>query len=66
MRQCRRTYPYYKVAVWDAMSIVWRDGKIAFASRSDAEGSVVGTPGKYRVSEVTESKRYDLEPFLVT
>lgn len=61
-RRSARAYPYYKVATWDARSHTWRDGKTAHATQRDAIESIT-TPGRYRLSIVSERGRHDLEPF---
>jgi hypothetical protein len=55
-------FPYFKLAVWDARSLTWKDGKVAYATRAEA-GWAARKPGRYRISEVGESGRVDLEPF---
>lgn len=57
------TYPYYKLATWDTVSFTWRDGKRTFPTIAAATASVDDAPGKYRLSEITEDGRRDLEPF---
>lgn len=65
-RREQQAYPYYKVATWDARSLTWRDGKKAFATADEAMRSFPrGAAGKYRLSEVTENSRRDLEVFEV-
>jgi hypothetical protein len=55
-------FPYFKLAVWDPRSFTWKDGKVAFASHADAIRAA-RKPGRYRISEVGESGRIDMEPF---
>lgn len=62
-RRQQQAYPYFKLATWDPRSFTWRDGRIAFESEAEAERSVFGKPGKYRLSVVDETGRTDLEPF---
>jgi hypothetical protein len=61
-RRKAQAYPYYKLAAWDAVSVCWRDGKPAFPTLRDARASATA-PGRYRISQVNESGREDLEPF---
>jgi hypothetical protein len=57
-------FPYFKLAVWDARVFTWRDGKTAFDTLADAVRAAI-TPGRYRISEVGDDGRHDLEPFTV-
>ena len=61
-RRQEAAYPYYKIATWDARLCTFRDGKVAFASETDALQSVRG-PGRYRVSTVTADGRKDAQAF---
>lgn len=61
-RRASGTYPYYKLATWDARSMVWRDGKVAYQTVADAVDAISG-PGKYRLSRVDDSGRRDFAPF---
>jgi hypothetical protein len=63
-RRIAEKYPYYKLAVWDGRSMTFRDGKKAFATREEAISAASAT-GRYRISEVTEAGRCDIEPFTV-
>lgn len=63
-RRTTAAYPYFKLAVWDAQLCVWRDGKVAFATKYDAMDTI-RLPGRYRISMVTERGRVDHEPFNV-
>lgn len=63
-RRAEAKYPYFKLAKWDATNLTFRDGKKAFETRAAAAASDTA-PGKYRVSEVTESGRRDMEPHTV-
>ena len=65
-RRQTATYPYYKIATWDNVSMTYRDGKQAFLTKFDAINSVAGRgPNKYRMSVVTADGRRDLDPFEV-
>lgn len=61
-RRQLQAFPYYKLATWDARSMTFRDGKVAYATRADATKSAK-KPGRYRLSIVTEDGRSDLESF---
>lgn len=63
---------YYKLATWDAVAIVWRDGKIAYPNENEARDAAKQRgKGTYRISVVSFLKgqvrqvRQDLEPFIV-
>lgn len=65
-RRQQHAYPYYKVAMWNARSFCWADGRTAYSSEEEALRSIPsGVPGKYRLSRVTETGRTDLVPFEV-
>jgi hypothetical protein len=53
---------FFKLATFCELSLTWKDGKKAFPTESDAVKSAK-KPGRYRVSEVSESGRRDLLPF---
>jgi hypothetical protein len=55
---------YFKLAIWDARSFTFRDGKVAFATEQEARDAAC-KPGKYRISVVSADGRRDLEPFTV-
>lgn len=55
-------YPYYRLAVWDGRYHKWRERRADYPSAEFAR-QVAVKPGKYRISEVTEAGRRDLEPF---
>ena len=57
-------YPYFKLAVWDGISMTFRDGKLAFPTQERAKMAAL-KPGKYRLSEVSEAGRRDFEAFEV-
>ncbi len=59
-RRQAAAYPYYKLATWDPRSLTFRDGKVAFPTQVHAIESI-DTEGKYRISEVTDAGRKDLE-----
>ena len=63
-RRTQGSFPYFKLAKFDQISMCYRDGKIAFASETDAAASAK-LPGKYRISIVHENERQDLAPFHV-
>ena len=63
-RRAANAYPYYKLAVWDARSFTYRDGRVAYPTQHDAVAAI-SVPGKYRVSKVTADGRRDLTPFEV-
>jgi hypothetical protein len=58
------SFPYYKLATFDAGLMCFRDGKKAFPTSEAAERSVPGA-GRYRLSMVTSEGRTDLPPFNV-
>jgi len=61
-RRQQQAFPYYKLATWDARSLTFRDGKVAYATPADAT-KAAKKPGRYRLSIVTENGRSDLESF---
>lgn len=61
-RRAAGTATYYKLATWDARSFTFKDGKVAFETRAEA-GWAATKPGRYRISEVSDSGRTDFEPF---
>ena len=63
-RRATQSYPYFKVAVFDPVSMCFRDGKQAFENEDAAKRSAK-SPGTYRLSTVTESGRIDSEKFTV-
>jgi len=63
-RRAQHSFPYFKLATFDQISMCYRDGKTAFATESDAAASAK-SPGTYRVSIVRENGRQDLTPFHV-
>lgn len=63
-RRQAAAYPYYKLAVWDARSLTFRDGKVAYRDAASAALDAA-VPGRYRISVVTADGRRDLEPFEV-
>lgn len=63
-RRAAKAYPYYKLAVWNPIRLTWDDGKRAYESEAAARATA-RKPGRYRISEVTERERFDLEPFEV-
>lgn len=63
-RRAAGLFPYFKLATWDERSMTFRDGKIAYSTRKEAE-SAPTKPGRYRVSRVTEEGREDARPFEV-
>lgn len=60
----RRARTTFKLAVWDAVSCCWRDGKRAYASLEAAKAAAK-PPGRYRVSVIDTTGRRDLEAFQV-
>jgi hypothetical protein len=64
-RRQAQAYPYYKLATFDTRSVTFRDGKQAHASEAAAKAAAT-KPGRYRISEITDNGRRDLEPFEVT
>jgi len=60
-RRQTESYPYFKLACWDSLSCTWRDGRVAFESQPEA--AAAKKPGRYRLSEITDGGRRDLEPF---
>ena len=65
-RRTEGNYPYYKLAVWDARSFTYRDGKVAYDTAEDALAEAEKSPGKYRISAVLVDGRDDLAPFTIT
>ena len=53
---------YFKVATFCGLSLTWKDGRKQFADESAALRSIK-SPGRYRLSHVTDRGRIDLEPF---
>ncbi len=53
---------YYKLAVWDERCFCFRDGKRGYDTIAEATADATKS-GKYRISQVTEGVRTDLEPF---
>jgi hypothetical protein len=56
------SFPYYKLATFDQISFCFRDGKVAYPDEQAAKAAAK-TPGRYRLSIVTESGRRDLDTF---
>jgi hypothetical protein len=56
------SFPYYKLATFDDISFCFRDGKVAYADQQSAKDAAK-TPGRYRLSVVTETGRQDLDTF---
>jgi hypothetical protein len=54
--------PYFKLAIWDARNVCFRDGKRAYPTEADARADAL-KPGRYRISRVDDAGRTDLEPF---
>lgn len=63
-RRSEGTFPYYKLATFDAISFCFRDGKVAYATEAEAKAAAK-KPGKYRVSVVHENGRCDMPAFEV-
>ncbi len=61
-RRAANAFPYYKLAFWDAIRFAWNDDSLAHPTEQIARAAAK-KPGKYRISEVTDSGRRDLEPF---
>lgn len=59
------TNTYFKLATLDPRLFTFKDGKEGFASEAEAKAAA-RYDGTYRVSEVTDAGRRDLEPFEVT
>ena len=55
---------YFKLAVWDAKSFTFRDGKRGFDTEADARAAA-NKPGQYRISTISQSGRSDGLPFSV-
>ena len=54
-----RTFPYYKVQWWDAISLTWRDVQKAHATIGDAQAAFM--PGRTcRVMQINERGRHPL------
>lgn len=66
-RRMLNLYPFYRLAVWDDHSKVWREEKKrTYKTEVMAKLSAKNQgAGRYRISRVTELRRYDLEPFTV-
>ncbi len=61
----RRGKVTYKLAVFDARSFCFRDGKVAYESEWEA-CAAAKSPGKYRISRIVAGgERTDLEPFSI-
>lgn len=63
-RRATQAYPYFKVAVFDSVSMCFRDGKHAFETKDAAKRSAK-SPGTYRLSTVTASGRVDSDRFTI-
>lgn len=62
-RRAAQAGPYFKLAVWDKVSLTFRDGKVAFPT-SEAALAAAKKPGRYRVSQVNpDGRRTDRAPF---
>jgi len=57
-------YPYYKLAFWNPHTFCWQDGKKSFPTPQQAKAPIV-QKGKYRISQIDQCGRTDLEPFSV-
>ena len=60
----RRGVVTYKLARWDPGLACWRDGKQGHPTYLSAR-TEARKPGRYRISEITDGGRRDLEPFEV-
>ena len=63
-RRSEGSFPYYKLATFDAISFCFRDGKVAYATEAEAKAAAKN-PGSYRVSVVHENSRSDMPAFEV-
>jgi hypothetical protein len=63
-RRAANAWPYFKLATWDDRNMTWRDGKTVQETEPDARREA-RKPGRYRISRIDESGRFDLEPFAV-
>jgi hypothetical protein len=61
-RRSEGSFPYYKLATFDAISFCFRDGKVAYATEAEAKAAAK-KPGSYRVSVVHENGRSDMHAF---
>jgi hypothetical protein len=62
-RRNTAAFPYFKLATFDPRYMCFRDGRRCFDTVESAEASA-RTPGRYRVSAVTEDGRFDLHEFV--
>lgn len=64
-RRAAGRYPYFKLAVWDARALTWRDGAQAFDLEAAARNLAWKKgPGRYRISTIKETgERSDGQPF---
>lgn len=66
-RREQTAYPYYRVAIWCDRSLCWHDLKKPHPTKEAARNQALAFgPGRYRISEIDEHGRFDLEPFTVT
>lgn len=63
-RRASGGYPYYRLATYCPRNACWNDGKRVYNSLADVLAAAK-TPGRYRISRITEAARVDLEPFNV-
>jgi hypothetical protein len=63
-RRAAGAYPYFKLASWSERNQCWNDGKAVFETQAAAKAEA-SAPGKYRLSQITDAGRRDLESFEV-
>jgi hypothetical protein len=63
-RRAANAYPFFKLAAWDDAFGVWKAGKRLYPTEAEARASA-RSPGRYRVTRVTEGGREELAPFEV-
>jgi hypothetical protein len=63
-RRAALAYPYFKLSVWDVRIACWKVLPKAYPSEGEARKQA-RKPGRYRLSQLEESGKTELEPFEV-
>jgi hypothetical protein len=63
-RRERGAYPYFKLATWDGVNMMWRAGKRVYETEAAARASA-SRSGRYRISRADESGYVEMAPFEV-
>lgn len=63
-RRERAAYPFFKLASWDDMMMMWKAGKTIQETETECR-KLAKKPGRYRISRFEESGPVNLDPFQV-